>query len=118
MLRQGRCKRVLANFKINGEMGDMTRKRARRNAIRPRSAESLALFEFSVQHRMNAIKLDLEEDKPLKRPRGNSLDNTHIEPQSVEIISVSDLNVERSLEPNESLLQFEEVAPIINDTPE
>lgn len=47
------------------------RKRTRRNAIKPNSAESLLLYEFSVQHRMGEINIEArpEVDEPAKRAR-------------------------------------------------
>ncbi|RZK47640.1 MAG: hypothetical protein EOO94_00110 [Pedobacter sp.] len=46
------------------------RKRNRRNAIKPNSADAMALMEFSVQYQLNNVSIEPpEEEEPSKKPR-------------------------------------------------
>lgn len=58
------------------ELTAFNRKRTRRNAIKPNSQESMALFEFSLQHNMTAVRLVDAEEEPVKRARENPPDGT------------------------------------------
>lgn len=66
---------LLKTPKLMTSDNQSSRKRTRRNALKPNSEESMLLHEFAVQHHMTTIQLD-EELEQNKRHRAESPTHT------------------------------------------
>lgn len=80
-----------------------SKKRVRRNAIKPNSAESDLLREFVVHHQLSQIQITLNEDEPQQNDEGQQVRKA-IRRGSNPSINVGDSQSDPSSEENETSL--------------